>query len=363
MHTRFDSLNSLDTAVARGDLEAVKVLIRHGADVNVVADSNHMPAVVQAAVLGECDIMQLLLDAGAALDAELQHKTLVVCCSKLEDSEAVKVVKLLLPHCSSFADNNYQLGLQLSQLLHAAGADVHTTDLSQNGVLIHYAATSGNLAVVKWLQSLGLDARALSAESQLLPLLSACEHQHLHIVQYLLALPGAADDIHARTSQGQTPLHYAAAHGADSVVQLLLQRGADVNARDSAGCTPLMDAGSLAVVKLLLAAGADATAVDGVGMTVLQWQARKGACAGIVCLLLKAGADPRATIKINGINVTPAHLAGINGHFALEALLSSAADDYRRKHSTASSALGDSSSGEHNNGGANDSDSSSSVNN
>eukprot|EP00953_Heterococcus_sp_UTEX-ZZ885_P012655 7252-Heterococcus_DN1.PRE.1 len=100
-----------------------------------------------------------------------------------------------------------------------------------------------------------------------------------------------------------------------------------------------MDADSLAVVKLLLAAGADATAVDGVGMTVLQWQARKGACAGTVCLLLKAGADPTDALQHNGIYVTAATFAGINGHFALERLLSRAADDYRKKHpATASSA-------------------------
>jgi ankyrin repeat protein len=185
---------------------------------------------------------------------------------------------------------------------------------------------------VKSLQTLGVDARAVSSEEHLLPLHCACEAKHLHIVKNMLALPGAADDIHARTSQGQTPLHSAATPGADSVVQLLLERGADVDARDVNGYTPLMDADSLAVVKLLLAAGADATAVDDGGMTVLQCQARDGACAGTVCLLLKAGADPTATIRINGINVTSAHLAGINGHFALEALLSRAADDYHKKH-------------------------------
>eukprot|EP00953_Heterococcus_sp_UTEX-ZZ885_P022151 12284-Heterococcus_DN1.PRE.1 len=330
IHTRFGPLNSLDTAVARGDLKAVKVLIRHSA-VNVVADSNHMPAVMQAAVRGHSDVVQLLFEAGATLTAALQPDTFIVCCSDLEDSKALKVAEMLLPHCSSLADNNYELGnkmlahavhegkLQVAKLLHATGADVHT--IEDCGTLIHYAAASGNLAVVKWLQTLGLNARAVSGEEHLLPLHCACEFNHVHIVKYMLALPGAADDIHARTSQGQTPLHSAATHGADSVVQLLLERGADVDARDVNGYTPLMDADSLAVVKLLLAAGADATAVDDGGMTVLQCQARDGACAGTVCLLLKAGADLAATLSIDGISVTAAAFAGINGHFALEALL------------------------------------------
>jgi ankyrin repeat protein len=170
--TRFDNKNSLDEAVIKGDLKIVKTLIRHGVEVNVRVDSSHFTAVMQAAVLGKYDIVQLLLDAGAVFDAKLQHETLIICTSKLCDETSAKVVKLLLPHCSSFADNNYELGnelqghavsegkLQVARLLHAAGADMHTK--GDNCTLIHYAAQAGNLAVVKWLQSLGLDPRAES---------------------------------------------------------------------------------------------------------------------------------------------------------------------------------------------------------
>jgi Ankyrin repeats (3 copies)/Ankyrin repeat len=197
---------------------------------------------------------------------------------------------------------------------------------------MYEAASGGSLAAVKWLQSLGLDPRALTATSDL-PLRWACQYKHPHLVQYFLSLPGAAADVHARSSKGQAPLHIAALYAADSIVQLLLQRGAVADARNTSGCTPLMVASSLPVVKLLLAAGADATAFNSMGMTVLQYQAKHGACAGTVCLLLKAGADPTATVTINGSSVTAATLPGINGHFALEALLSRAADDYRKKHS------------------------------
>jgi uncharacterized protein len=140
VQTRFADKNSLDEAVIRGDPRIVKTLIRHGADVNVVANGEQGFAVVRAAVLGKYDIVLLLLDAGAVLDTALQHDTLNVCSSELCDETAAKVVKLLLPHCSSFGDNNYELGhkllahavsegkLQVAKLLHAAGADVHRTD-------------------------------------------------------------------------------------------------------------------------------------------------------------------------------------------------------------------------------------------
>jgi uncharacterized protein len=269
-----------------------------------------------------------------------------VCCSKLDDAAAVNMLTLLLPRYSNFADNNYELGnqmlahavcegkLQVAQALYAAGADVNHTHC--NGTTMHHAAASGNLAVVQWLQSLGLSARALSDQVQALPLHYACQYQQVHMAKYLLALPDATDDVHARCNTGQVPLHYEAEHKADSVVELRIQLGADVNARDFDGCTPLMEAGSLAVVKLLLAAGADATAADLLGITVLQYQARRGACAGTACLLLNAGADPIVVSVIEDNSVTLARIGGMGGHFALEALLSRAADDYRKKNSTPS---------------------------
>jgi ankyrin repeat protein len=331
VQTRFGRMNSLDEGVNTGNAKIVKTLIKHGADVNVVADSEHPFPVLHAAVLGLCDIVQLLLDAGATLDARQQSLAVSNCCRQLDDTTAVKIVKLLLPHCSSFADDNYELGnallavavstgsLQVARALHAAGADVHLTN-------------AGNMAVVKWLQTLGLDLRAVSGDEEILPLHDACAQEHLHIAKYLLALPGAADDIHTKNVYGHTPLHRAAESEAASTVQLLLELGADVDVCDNDDTTPLMLAGSLSVVKLLLAAGADATAVDTEKQSVLHYQASEGASAGSICLLLKAGADPTL---LDSDGSTAAHIAGINGYFALEALLSRAADDYRKKHPTA----------------------------
>jgi Ankyrin repeat len=120
---------------------------------------------------------------------------------------------------------------------------------------------------------------------------------------------------------------------ASSIVQLLLESGADANANDSStgGITPLMLAKTAAVTKLLLAAGADATAVEEGWLPVLHHQAKAGASAGSICLLLKAGADPTISDSC-GHGITPAHVAGMHGHFALEALLSRAADEYRKRY-------------------------------
>ena len=59
-----------------------------------------------------------------------------------------------------------------------------------------------------------------------------------------------------------TPLQVAAASGHETLVQLLLQRGARVDAANMYGWTPLMQAarhGHAGVVRLLLLKGADAS--------------------------------------------------------------------------------------------------------
>ena len=65
----------------------------------------------------------------------------------------------------------------------------------------------------------------------------------------------------ALNQPGWSALHYAATGPEPKIVQLLLERGADIDAASPNGTTPLMMAaqyGSEESVKLLLARGADA---------------------------------------------------------------------------------------------------------
>jgi len=100
-------------------------------------------------------------------------------------------------------------------------------------------------------------------------------------------------------------LHSAAMWGYEDSARNLIAKGADVNARDKDGNTPLMRAVSLGntkVAKLLIDNGADVNAgpMDSIGCTILA-SAIMGGYTEIANLLISRGANVNARDK-NGIN-------------------------------------------------------------
>ena len=87
-------------------------------------------------------------------------------------------------------------------------------------------------------------------------------------------------------------LHEAAAEGDIEKVKSLISGGADVNAKDDSGGTPLHNAVIFTqkdVIELLIAKGADVNAKDNQGRTALWW-AKQQENDEITALLLKHGA-------------------------------------------------------------------------
>lgn len=153
-----------------------------------------------------------------------------------------------------------------------------------------------------------------------------CDFRWWETVTETALLAGLAVDdvVMGRTEFGDTALHYAARYGSPKHIKILLEAGANVNAFNLSGSTPLIAASeSTKNVEVLLEGGADIHAQNRLGDTAL-FYASYAEDPINVKKLLKAGADVN---QRNNANWTPLHYAARIGHpSVVEALLNAGAN-------------------------------------
>jgi ankyrin repeat protein len=171
-------------------------------------------------------------------------------------------------------------GAEMAKLLIARGADVNATSYYRCSPL-HFAAGLGAVDVVEVLlrQGARVDARDSSDDTPL----------HWAVDRLLRHETGVEDGGWPRTSER-----------ALTTTKMLVKHGADVNARDVFGRTPLFGAtsGSVELVQFLLASGADARASSTDRHTPLHEAVMAAGSpdrkSSVVRLLLQHGADVHA---------------------------------------------------------------------
>ena len=148
----------------------------------------------------------------------------------------------------------------------------------------------------------------------------------------------------AVAAQSAAPVADAAMEGDRPAVRTLLQQGRDVNAAQGDGMTALHWAAmknDAELAQMLVYAGANVRATTRLGAnTPLVIAARNGS-AGVVDVLLKAGADAKAPTSTG---TTPLMLAAASGNVeAVKALIAAGAEVDTREQSMQQTALIDSS--------------------
>jgi ankyrin repeat protein len=212
------SATELFDAVKARNAEQVVLLLETGADPN--QRSPYDGPLHVAARLGQVEIAASLIEAGA-------------------DIELPGFGGLRPLHAASVAQQG-----EIVSLLLARGASVDALDNTGHTALLSFMSSDGtDLAILKELLTSGADANLLDGTAGLHALDQAAIHGRPEIAELLIAF-GA--DLNAKDSlYGGTPLHYAVSYFLDAskthsnVVRVLIDNGADVNATDSHGLTPL----------------------------------------------------------------------------------------------------------------------------
>ncbi|KAJ3079873.1 hypothetical protein HDU99_009899, partial [Rhizoclosmatium hyalinum] len=228
----------------------------------------------------------LALDAGVAFTP---FRAVSVLKKANRESHSVKPL-----HFAAINPDSEKLGALLDAISPVNQLDVD--DLGRN--VVHFAAVCEGTGPLKLIMERGFDIKTVDG-SKMSPLLLAAKYGRDENVKIILEATGgntqAADSTFLPS--GYTALHFAAGLGHVNVVQTLLDAGATLDLIDKNGkLTPLMHAcrtGQTEVVNLLLEKGADIFASDNMGRTPLIHAAKNG-CFDIVVKLLAEGADADA---------------------------------------------------------------------
>ena len=265
-----------------GSLDAMKLLLKDGASVDAQSQSGATALIWSATDFAK---VRLLIDHGANVNLATKRRRTALLVAAMSDPSA-EIVKLLIdkgadPKATDFLKTTSLRAATLGndtetiRILIDAGVDVNAADLPGISPLMMAAGWNGNTRAVEMLLAKGANAKAASRPVMGLP-----------------ARNGASE------FGSLTALIMAAPFGPPELIGDLLSGGSDVNAKDVRGMTPIMlavatDHQDQAVIKMLLEHGADPAAKSGIGDSAVDW-ARKAALPAGIDLLKAGGAAPHS---------------------------------------------------------------------
>jgi ankyrin repeat protein len=246
----FDEANFIKV-VEEGDLEAAKLFVTAGMHPNVIS-KDRSPLLV-AVEEENIEMIKFLTNEDANVNIKAKYTPLYMAIHK----NNYDIVKLLLEEGAdpNILTSSYPLdkalensNIEIIKALITSGANKSLRDP------IKSAAENTNYEVVQLLLALGFKVK----EDALLGT-KISDHQVMR------ALVNAGANLNARDSKGNTPLMLASLYGWENTVSLLIKSGADVNTqRDGNTALSSFEVNSLNVniIKALLAAGAMPTKED-----------------------------------------------------------------------------------------------------
>ena len=237
-------------------VEMVRMLVERGGDVKT-CDKSGRSVLFSASRSGDAKVVAYLLGLGVLDVDEDGESPLCAACT----GGYLDVVKVLVEEGGAGVDvegrslkgplyRACQSGnVDIVRLLVDAGSGSEAG--KDGGVWVRgliIAAAKGYVDVLQMLLEMGVGMEGVDTDGNT-ALCCASRGAHLDVVKILVGVEGV--DVNKPGDWGLMPLHLACEEGALDVVEVLLEAGADVAARDGAGRTPLDVARTLGMERIV----------------------------------------------------------------------------------------------------------------
>lgn len=227
--------NALIRALAVKDEPIAMLVVQEGADVNKLDKDGYSPFAM-AIKENYLELGALLLEKGAMLEPKTKNPTAIPLNIILQ-SENVGFLDLFLSKSEKISANKLLIQAVVESktklvptiLEYDANPDVSD---SLGKPVLWLAVAKSNTEIVKALLEAGAEVNIRDAQKGATPLMIAVAAKNAQMVQYLLAAranPNIAD------AEGLSATSYAILTDQPGVLKLLVDGGADVNARDDRG--------------------------------------------------------------------------------------------------------------------------------
>ena len=243
----------LIAAVQTGNLDCVKVLLNYKADIEEQGESFRYlvfppddmwnvskfesaytcPPLFLAAANGNLDILSYLFEQGGNVNASSSSEYADPWSLPSEFDDYLPIWRT--PLIVAFTNGHNDAFIFLID----KGADVNLQD-HVGYTALHHAVESRNFDAV--LVHNGADVNLFTSINKHTPLMSACQFHNMDAINVLL---NKGADVNLQDRDGKSALHFACS----DICYWLIQNLADVNMCDNHNCTPLMQASSKSDVK------------------------------------------------------------------------------------------------------------------
>ncbi len=311
-----DKSTPLITAIGSGNFKAARLLVEHGADVNLPARYFYLRLI--SGFPATCPLVEAIESVNTKQGAHLLFNE-----ESADEKSTSRFAKFLIKHGADVNRCSTAIGFsnlppmiaaadvgntEIAKMLLDHGADIEATDAIWGGTPLMWAAWRGHAKMVEWLLKKGANVHAIaerSADRTALDWADCPSSPHNPEVIRLITAAlrnNAPVQVASSESRQESSSSFSAAifkasrDGDDDQVRSLIRQGVDVNASDSYGFTPLMWAayeGQTDTAEILLKAGAHVTMTNRDGDNALMIASDKGHL-DMVKLLFRHGAPLNA---------------------------------------------------------------------